>query len=713
MMMDVMNREQADPPPAPLLVAGATALIYLCLGLLSLWLAQSVGLAAPIYPAAGAAFVAGMLWRWPGWLGVFFGAVGVNAIWLGRLGAPADIVWSTAGAIAVGSALQAAIAGVAVRRLFGARLCLDTPANITGTLLIAGPLACGVAATIGVSIQLANGLLAPSAAAAGWLTWWSGDAIGVIVFTPLALMALPSQRPHWVGRRGKIAIPTLVLTGALGLAIAQDANFARSYREEAVADISEEAESLLQGNLNRHLEVLEGLRAFLNTSDSLSADTFDRYTADFLVRFPNLQALSWNPVVTATELAAFEASMRLQPGLESFAVTEQNAGGGLGLVSPRPEYVVVAYIEPLASNSSAIGFDVLSNPARAKAIHAARDTGRATATSPIDLVQESGRQMGMLTLLPIYRDGRVPPTPSERRQAIRGFAVGVYRLESLLRETFADAAWDGVQVTLVDISERAQPVPIADLAPRDVEVLDEISSAPSATSRPLEVFGRMWELTVRPTSKAIGAGRRPMTTLLMLAGLGVGLLMEAFLLTVSSLDLRSRRDAEVFSFEALHDPLTSLPNRRAFFRALERWEKAEAPETKASTLLFCDLDGFKRVNDEAGHLAGDAFLREVARVLQARMRTEDQVARIGGDEFAVLLRHCPRHAAMMIANELIASVEVLRLPPPLQHFSISVSVGATVLRHRERVPLEDHLNRADQACYEAKRSGRGRVRFFA
>ena len=88
------------------------------------------------------------------------------------------------------------------------------------------------------------------------------------------------------------------------------------------------------------------------------------------------------------------------------------------------------------------------------------------------------------------------------------------------------------------------------------------------------------------------------------------------------------------------------------------------------------------------------------------------MARIGGDEFAVLLRHCPRRSAIAIANDLVTSIDALRLPPPLQNFSIGVSVGATTLRSGERLRLEDYLDRADQACYEAKRGGRGRVRFF-
>ncbi len=141
-------------------------------------------------------------------------------------------------------------------------------------------------------------------------------------------------------------------------------------------------------------------------------------------------------MVTEAELPAFEASQRAQPGIGNFIVTERDAKGNPRPVSPRPEYVVVAYIEPIANNRNALGFDAYSNPARTVAIQTARDTGRPTATAPIDLVQESGAQEGMLALFPVYRSGSDPGNESARRAELRGFAVGVYRLGDLLAETF-------------------------------------------------------------------------------------------------------------------------------------------------------------------------------------------------------------------------------------------------------------------------------------
>lgn len=201
----------------------------------------------------------------------------------------------------------------------------------------------------------------------------------------------------------------------------------------------------------------------------------------------------------------------------------------------------MAYIEPIANNRSALGFDILSNPIRAAAIETARDTARPTATAPIDLVQESGTQKGMLALLPIYAGGSDPGSEPSRRAALRGFAVGVYRLGDLLAQTFSGSDWDAVAVRLTDVSNPADPIVIADLPARDPTNPDRVSTAPTTTTSPLDVYGRSWELTVRPMSAAFVDTRTSVTVLLLLAALGLTFLLEGFLLVLSGMDSLARR----------------------------------------------------------------------------------------------------------------------------------------------------------------------------
>ncbi len=702
------------PTPRPLTyltVPLTVAVGYAALGLLALWLGQMTGLASPIWPAAGLAFAAVAVWRWRAWPGVALGSFAVNSIWLWRAGETSAVLWITALGIAIGAMLQAGLGAGLVRYFVGRKLYLDMPRPILLTLLLAGPVACLVGPTVGVASQLSTGIISPGNATMGWLTWWVGDAIGVIVFAPLMLMAIPSQREHWQGRRWQIALPSLLIVGALVTVILQNAAFERERINTAVEQLSDEAAVDLVSNLDRHQESLEGLRGLVDASEEVTAEEFAIYTDDVLLRSPNLQALSWNPLVEGDELEAFIASQRSQPGLADFTVTERDADGNLVPVGVRPEYVVVAYIEPIESNRGALGYDIYSNPARALAIDTARDTGLPIGTAPIDLVQESGTQKGMLALLPVYDGGTDPGNEAARRATLRGFTVGVYRLEDLLAETYADSTWDDVEIGLVDVTDAANPVVIADLQPRNTPDVDEISGAPTATTRPIDVYGRSWELTVHPTANAVNDTSKVLTITLLLAALAVAFLLEVLLLLLSGMEARARREAEISSYEASHDPLTGLSNRRAFVRDFERLLD-EREHTTTDILLFCDLDGFKKINDTGGHSAGDEMLTAVARALRERVRHDDLVARMGGDEFAVLLKDCSLVDGLPIAEEIVRAIQEVRITTPAGELGLGISIGLATVNPTSGESLDEHLRQADAASYEAKASGGARVVVF-
>lgn len=533
-------------PSSALVISLAVAVLYAVPGLLTVRLGQLIGIASPVWPSAGVAFAAALHWRWRALPGIFLGAAGttsVSVLWLTAVSHPEPRTWLVAVAAGVGAVLGAAVGAALVHRIVGPVQRLDTPRAVIRTLAIGGLLATTIAPTFGTAAQFATGLLGTGQVAFGWLTWWVGDSIGVIVFAPLMLMLLPSQAQYWSGRRWKIAVPSLLIFSILMGAIIQNAAHERTRIADAVEQLSEDAATDLGRNIALHQEVLEGLRSLVDASPNLTAKQFDAYTSGLLDRFPNLQALSWDPLITAAQLPAFEASQRAQPGLEKFTVTQRDAAGNPQPVSPRPEYVVVAYIEPIASNRSALGFDIYSNPARAVAIETARNTGEPTATRPIDLVQESGgeKQKGMLALLPIYQGGSEPEDQATRIATLRGFAVGVYRLGDLLTETFHSREWDSVDVKLVDVSDRNNPVVIADLPARNPTAADQVSVGPTATTSPLDVYGRAWELTVRPRGEGFADSHHGLMALLLLAALAVTLLLEAFLLVISGMEAMARR----------------------------------------------------------------------------------------------------------------------------------------------------------------------------
>ncbi len=181
----------------------------------------------------------------------------------------------------------------------------------------------------------------------------------------------------------------------------------------------------------------------------------------------------------------------------------------------------------------------------------------------------------------------------------------------------------------------------------------------------------------------------------------------------STVDITPIKDAEAaLERQATHDPLTGLPNRRLLVERLSGALRrlGRRPGT-AIALLFLDLDGFKQVNDEIGHDAGDELLKIVARRLVEAIREDDTVARFGGDEFVVILEGVvDRRDAATVAAKII---EAVGAPAHLTNgdATVGVSIGiATCVNHRydPDVLLRD----ADMAMYRAKKSGRSRYRFF-
>ena len=164
------------------------------------------------------------------------------------------------------------------------------------------------------------------------------------------------------------------------------------------------------------------------------------------------------------------------------------------------------------------------------------------------------------------------------------------------------------------------------------------------------------------------------------------------------------------SYQASHDALTGLVNRREFEHRLE--EALEATHGGARHVLcYLDLDRFKAVNDECGHVAGDNMLREIAALIKEAVRDSDTVGRLGGDEFGILLAGCPLEKARQIADDVVRAVNDHRFVWKDKIFTVGVSVGLVEMTS-ESGSIEDLLHAADSACYVAKTQG-GRVQVYS
>lgn len=174
---------------------------------------------------------------------------------------------------------------------------------------------------------------------------------------------------------------------------------------------------------------------------------------------------------------------------------------------------------------------------------------------------------------------------------------------------------------------------------------------------------------------------------------------------------QNNRLQEQLTFQAVHDTLTGLINRREFEKRLEALILEAHQENATHLLCYLDLDQFKLVNDTCGHRAGDALLKQLSGSLKPVLRQSDTLARLGGDEFGVLLSHCHIEKGLEIAEALRKTVTAFRFSWEGQIFSVGVSIGLVSINETSG-SLDEVLSHADAACYTAKDLGRNRVHFF-
>lgn len=164
-------------------------------------------------------------------------------------------------------------------------------------------------------------------------------------------------------------------------------------------------------------------------------------------------------------------------------------------------------------------------------------------------------------------------------------------------------------------------------------------------------------------------------------------------------------------YQASHDTLTGLINRREFEQRLERLRLSALQQGREHALCYMDLDQFKVINDTCGHAAGDELLRQLALLLKGNLRERDTLARLGGDEFALLLENCSTPDALEVADTFRAEVQRFRFKWEDRIFAVGMSVGMVAI-NRDSGTTASLLSAADAACYVAKDRGRNQIHVY-
>jgi CHASE1-domain containing sensor protein len=347
---------------------------------------------------------------------------------------------------------------------------------------------------------------------------------------PTASGAVPTTFAHdWGIWRQLWWLPVLGLAVSVGLAVVVF-RLEASSDEARFSELASQRIIAVKANLDTAIDrvnLLVGHFSVTPLQDTNRAG-FHRMVTPTLAARTFIQAFSWDPRVPAEQKDGFERQARLD-GSPGFAIFERDSRGQSRAVDARDDYIPVFYIEPMAKNGAAVGFDLASDPVRRQALDAGRDSAMPQATGRIKLVQETGNQFGVLVLAPVYGVG--PPTdPMERRRALIGFISGVFRIGDLIAQSQVGAAEGatGSPSSLIDLhlydlsnpqSENGQLYPVApEVSPE--QLMHGLFSAVT-----FMVAGRAWQLvaTPGPAFKTSLVSHNALATLL------AGLLATSFL----------------------------------------------------------------------------------------------------------------------------------------------------------------------------------------
>jgi len=394
-----------------------SAAAYILSGKLGLLLALPPGYVTAIFPPAGLALAA-VLASGSAALPWIFAASAVLNVWVG-----CDIVgqsgWSCiqpALLIAVASTAQAAVGGGLMRRVLGWPTAMDHERPLIKFVLLT-PVVCLISATGSIAGLSMLGLIAQTDLTANWITWWTGDTLGVLVMLPLSLIFIGEPRALWRSRALPVGLPIVI---GLSLFVVLFVRFGAWEKGQSLLEfnmLSQQVSDRIQTRLEAQLVLLEQVEGFLDGDEPVSREEFKRYIDRTLSRYPTVKAIEWVPRVTSAERQSYEANQ----GIE---IRDFPRGARLGQRAQEREiYYPVTYIEPLAGNEAVLGYDWITRVGRSALDHAA-ETRRSFITAPFQLLQDKGRPHagpGALIICPVRAGANGP-----------GFVASVLRLQEFI-----------------------------------------------------------------------------------------------------------------------------------------------------------------------------------------------------------------------------------------------------------------------------------------
>lgn len=527
-------------------------LAYWLVSVLPLQLGFASEYALPIWPAAGVGV--GML--------LIYRHTAIAPIFIAALLTDLHLEWSLSSLLsgipnALAATLQAYFGYRLTRGLLRRSSTLVRDPDILRFLLFAGPLACLTAPSIGVLTRLATSRLEPAAALSEWLTWWSGDTLGVLLFAPLTLLVLGRRHAHEASHRigsYRIAVPLL---GAALLLGGGHLLLSKMQTREAQLELDNNVQrfnELYFAAVDEQLGKLESLAHMIQGRPDLTAQEFGRF-AGWLTQNPALLSLDWAPKVTAEQRTGFERQSgraMVQPvGMLNTRVRYVPA-------QARYEHFPVLYSVPPVLGETVLGLDHNWDLPRRQAIIRALQTGRLQLIKPAPLIRTDTHSM--LAFQPVY----AAAGEGDQTEPL-GVIVGVFQIEQLFQPLLQQIIDRNLAGRIVDITDPERPQTLIDRTPPQSSIIRQDL---------LETGGRRWQVDFALLTPLYTAGASGTERLYFLFSVLAALLAAYTTLSMAERDLATQ--------------LTVRRRTRDLSRELNRRRAAEA-ELRSSETRYRQL----------------------------------------------------------------------------------------------------------------------------
>ena len=696
-------------------------LAYALLGGLSLWAAAPLGFASPVFPAAGLALAAALSYGWRMLPAVWLGSVVLNGAtaYLTHGVDAAEIV--AVGIVGLGATLQAAAGGWLILRFVGAKwIRLEEDTHVIFFVVLGGLVSGLVSASVGATALVSFGLTERALWLDTWWTWYVGDVIGIIVFTPLAYSIMDFGHPARSARLWRFLGPTIVTLGIAVALFTSASNWERQNRESHLRTDAASISGAISDRLSAQREVLASLQRFVVAMPDYSYEQFESFTRITLAGNPDIRALSINDLVTDEGRAAYERDIASKLPMAGFEIKEAGANGKLVRAARRPIYVPVRYIVPLSANRPAVGFDINSEPIRRDAIERALSSRETAVTSPVRLVQDQSTVTGILALMPIMGGPRL-----NAEGVPIGFAVAVLKIEQMIVIATREHRVPGLEFYLLDLSAPPEHRLVYH-SEHQVPAGEPEPATRAAWSTTLQMADHQWRLEMVPNSSYRADDRPFRTWLVGAAVLFFCTLLHLFMLGVTGhaaaiqrkndalakSDLAKQRALQNAEFLASHDQLTKLPNHMLGTSRIEQALGHAKRHSTAVAVLYVDVDRFKYVNDTHGHEAGNKLLVAIAKRLGPCLRADDTLCRLFGDEFLIILSDVDGQNGVAKVCERIRDEMAVPFDLGNAQLNSSLSIGIAMYP-QDGTDHETLLRNADTALYDVKQGGRNGYRFYS